>query len=201
MQYAPTPDRRAALTGSAAGLPPGNAPTGSAGAPSRHDDGEDVTVEQLLVLEANIDDMPGELFGHAMERLLAAGALDAWCAPLTMKKSRPGALLGALCRPADRVALVGVFLRETSTFGVRERAVTRYAAARDVRAVDTPYGPVRVKLKLLDGAVVGASPEYEDCRRLAMEQGVSLPQVYAAATAAALEADDVKVASDVTKSS
>jgi len=178
MQYAPTPDRRAALTESAAGLPPGNAPTGSAG-------GEDVTVEQLLVLEANIDDMPGELFGYAMERLLAAGALDAWCAPLTMKKARPGALLGALCRPADRAALVDVFLRETSTFGVRERAVTRYAAARDVRTVDTPYGPVRVKLKLLDGVVAGASPEYEDCRRLATEQGVPLPRVYAAAVAAA----------------
>ena len=181
MQYAPTPDRRAALTGSAGG--------------------EDVTVEQLLVLEANIDDMPGELFGHAMERLLAAGALDAWCAPLTMKKSRPGALLGALCRPADRAALVDVFLRETSTFGVRERAVTRYAAAREARTVDTPYGPVRVKLKLLDGVVAGASPEYEDCRRLAVEQGVPLPCVYAAALAVASEANDVTAASAPTKSS
>ena len=181
MQYAPTPDRRAALTGS-----PG---------------GEDVTVEQLLVLEANIDDMPGELFGHAMERLLAAGALDAWCAPLTMKKARPGALLGALCRPADRAALVGVFLRETSTFGVRERAVTRYAAAREARTVDTPYGSVRVKLKLLDGVVAGASPEYEDCRRLAAERGVPLPRVYAAAVAAASEANDVTAASAPTKSS
>jgi len=191
MQYAPTPDRQSALAGSAVGLPPGNAPTGSAGAPSRHDDGEDVTVEQLLVLEANIDDMPGELFGHAMERLLAAGALDAWCAPLTMKKSRPGALLGALCRPADRAALVDIFLRETSTFGVRARAVTRYAAAREARTVDTPYGPVRVKLKLLDGVVAGASPEYEDCRRLAIEHGVPLPRIYAVAMAAASETGDV----------
>ncbi len=181
MQYAPTPDRRAALTGSAGG--------------------EDVTVEQLLVLEANIDDMPGELFGHAMERLLAAGALDAWCAPLTMKKARPGALLGALCRPADRAALVGVFLRETSTFGVRERAVTRYAAAREARTVDTPYGPVRVKLKLLDGVVAGASPEYEDCRRLAAERGVPLPRVYAAAVAAASEAGDATAARAPTRSS
>jgi uncharacterized protein (TIGR00299 family) protein len=162
---------------------------------------EDVTVEQLLVLEANIDDMPAELFGYAMERLLAAGALDAWCAPLTMKKARPGALLGALCRPADRAALVGVFLRETSTFGVRARAVTRYAAAREARTVDTPYGPVRVKLKLLDGVVAGASPEYEDCRRLAMERSISLPRVYAAAIAAASDTGDVTAVSDVTKSS
>ena len=172
-----------------------------AGAPSRYDDGKDVTVEQLLVLETNIDDMPGELFGYALERLLAAGALDAWCAPLTMKKSRPGVLLGALCCPADRAALVGVFLRETSTFGVRERAVTRYAAAREVCTVATSYGSVRVKLKLLDGVVSGASPEYEDCRRLSVEQDIPLPRIYAAAVAAASNAGDVAAASAPTKSS
>ncbi len=172
-----------------------------AGAPNGHDDGEGLTVEQLLVLETNIDDMPAELFGHAMERLLAAGALDAWCAPLTMKKSRPGVLLGALCCPADRAALVGVFLRETSTFGVRERAVTRYAAAREVCTVATSYGSVRVKLKLLDGVVSGASPEYEDCRRLSVEQDIPLPRIYAAAVAAASNAGDVAAASAPTKSS
>jgi uncharacterized protein (DUF111 family) len=140
--------------------------------------------EELLVLEANIDDMPAELFGHAVERLLAAGALDAWCTPLTMKKSRPAVLLSALCRPADRAVVLDVLLRETSTFGVRERAVRRYAAGREVRRVETPFGAVAVKLKILDGAVVGAAPEYEDCRRLAAD-GVPLPQVYAAALAAA----------------
>jgi uncharacterized protein (DUF111 family) len=96
---------------------------------------------------------------------------------------------------------VDVFLRETSTFGVRERAVTRYAAAREARTVDTPYGPVRVKLKLLDGVVAGASPEYEDCRRLAAERGVPLPRVYATAVAVASEANDVTAASAPTKSS
>jgi len=148
------------------------------------EDSMDLEVEQLVVLEANIDDMPAELFGYAMERLLAAGALDVWCAPLMMKKARPGTLLGALCRPADRAALLGVFLRETSTFGVRERVVTRYAAARAVRTVDTPYGAVRVKLKLLDGAVAGAAPEYEDCRHLAATRNVPLTQVYTAALVA-----------------
>ena len=141
--------------------------------------------ERLLVLEANIDDMPAELFGHAMERLLEAGALDAWCTPLTMKKSRPGTLLSALCRPDERAALLDVVLRETSTFGVRVREITRYAAARELRRVETPFGPVSVKLKLLDGAPAGAAPEYEDCRRLAAERGVPLAQVYAAALAAA----------------
>ena len=142
--------------------------------------------ERLVVLQANVDDMPAELFGHAMERLLAAGALDAWCAPLTMKKSRPGTLLSAVCRPADRSALVGVFLRQTSTFGVRVAEVDRYAAGRELRSVDTRFGAVTVKLKLLNGVVAGASPEYEDCRRIAIERGLPLPQVYAAALAAAM---------------
>lgn len=145
----------------------------------------DAAAEQLLVLEANIDDMPAELFGHAVERLLAAGALDAWCTPLTMKKSRPAVMLSALCRPADRAALANLLFRETSTFGVRTRVVDRYAADREVRQVATPFGMVSVKLKILDGAVVGASPEYEDCRRLAAAQGIPLPQVYTAALAAA----------------
>lgn len=147
-------------------------------------DAAEPAAERLLVLETNIDDMPAELFGHALERLLEAGALDAWCAPLTMKKSRPATMLSVLCRPDDRARLLDIMLRETSAFGVRVREVTRYAAAREERTVETSYGPVRVKLKLLDGAVVGASPEYEECRRVARERGVPLPQVYAAAVAA-----------------
>jgi len=141
-------------------------------------------VETLMVLEANIDDMPAELFGHAMERLLVTGALDAWCSPLLMKKGRPATLLSALCRPGDRAAVLDVLMRETSTFGVRGYEVTRYAAGRETREVETPYGAVRVKLKLLDGVVAGLAPEYEDCRRVAAEQSVPLPLVYAAALAA-----------------
>ena len=141
-------------------------------------------VETLMVLEANIDDMPAELFGHAMERLLVTGALDAWCSPLLMKKGRPATLLSALCRPGDRAAVLDVLMRETSTFGVRGYEVTRYAAGRETREVETPYGVMRVKLKLLDGVVAGLAPEYEDCRRVAAEQSVPLPLVYAAALAA-----------------
>ncbi len=142
-------------------------------------------VETLVVLEANIDDMPAELFGYAVERLFAVGALDAWCSPLVMKKGRPATLLSALCRPDDRAAMLDVLMRETSTFGVRGYEVTRYAAARETREVETPYGVVRVKLKVLDGIVAGLAPEYEDCRRVAAERGVALPWVYAAALAAA----------------
>jgi uncharacterized protein (DUF111 family) len=148
-------------------------------------EGAEMEGEQLLVLEANVDDMPPELFGHALELALAGGALDAWCTPLTMKKSRPAAMLSVLCRPADRAALLDLLLRETSTFGVRVRDVTRYATARATRHVETPFGAVQVRLKILDGAVAGATPEYEDCRRMAAARGVPLAHVYAAALAAA----------------
>ncbi len=143
------------------------------------------SIETLVVLEANIDDMPAELFGYAVERLFAVGALDAWCSPLVMKKGRPATLLSALCRPNDRAAVLDVLMRETSTFGVRGYAVTRYAAGRETREAETPYGAVRVKLKVLDGVVAGLAPEYEDCRRVAAERGIALPLVYAAALAAA----------------
>ena len=148
-------------------------------------EGAEMQAKQLLVLETNVDDMQAELLGHALELALAAGALDAWCTPLTMKKSRPAAMLSVLCRPEDRAALLDLLLRETSTFGVRVRDVTRYASARETRQVETPFGTVQVKLKVLDGVVAGASPEYEDCRRLAAARGVPLPQVYAAALVAA----------------
>src|SRR5581483_7617100 len=84
-------------------------------------DDAEAGAERLAVLEANIDDMPAELFGYALERLLASGALDAWYTPLTMKKSRPAILLSALCRPPERAALRELIFQETSTFGIRER--------------------------------------------------------------------------------
>jgi len=146
---------------------------------------EDMQVETLVVLETSIDDMPAELLAHALEKLLTAGALDAWWTGMTMKKGRPGTLLSALCRPAHQASLIDIIMRETATLGLRARPVMRYAAARQGRAVETPYGRVGVVLKLLDGVVAGASPEYEDCRRRATQAGVGLPLVYAAATAAA----------------
>jgi len=165
-------------------LPP--SPAHGRGAGGEGPGGEESgSIETLVVLEANIDDMPAELFGYAVERLFAVGALDAWCCPLLMKKGRPATLLSALCRLDDRAAMLDVLLRETSTFGVRGYEVTRYAAARETREVETPYGAVRVKLKVLDGVVAGLAPEYEDCRRVAAERSVALPRVYAAALAAA----------------
>ena len=137
------------------------------------------------VLEANLDDATPQLLAHAVDLLLAAGALDAWVAPLTMKKGRPGHLLGALAPAPLRARLTELILRETPSLGVRVHAVERTALERRFEQVDTPYGPVRVKVGTLSGEDVNAAPEYEDCARLAREKGVPLKRVLAAAIAAA----------------
>lgn len=137
--------------------------------------------EPLVELRANLDDATGELVAYALERLLAAGALDAWAAPLVMKKGRPAVQLACLARPEQAPALAGLFLRETPTLGVRWSAAERLAAGRDWVEAATPWGPVRVKRKLLGGQVAGAAPEYEDCAAIARAHGVPLTAVYAAA--------------------
>ncbi|MBI5068849.1 MAG: nickel pincer cofactor biosynthesis protein LarC [Deltaproteobacteria bacterium] len=139
---------------------------------------------ELWLLEANLDDCPGQLVARAIEAALLAGALDAWAAPVTMKKGRPGLILGALAPAARREAVAHVFLRETTTLGVRFRAVERLEAERELLPVETPYGPVRVKVGRLGGEVLNAHPEWDDCAVRAREHGVPVKRVLDAAAAA-----------------
>jgi uncharacterized protein (TIGR00299 family) protein len=139
---------------------------------------------ELWVLEANLDDCPGQLVARAIEACLEEGALDAWAAPLTMKKGRPGILLGALAPAGRREPVARAILRETTTLGVRRYAVRRDELEREVVPVETMYGPVRVKVGRLDGREIGAHPEYEDCAARARERGVAVREVVAAALAA-----------------
>jgi uncharacterized protein (TIGR00299 family) protein len=150
--------------------------------------GEAVTAagaaEALVVVECNLDDCPGQLVARAIELALASGALDAWAAPITMKKGRPGLLLGALCEPGRRDAVARIFLTETSTLGVRFTAVERQALERELIEVATRYGPVRLKVGRLEGRVVNAQPEYHDCEARARERGVAVKEVLAEAASA-----------------
>lgn len=146
--------------------------------------GEEAPGGGLVVLEANLDDCPGQLVARAIEAALAAGARDAWAAPVTMKKGRPGVLLGALVDAGRRDAVARVFLEETTTLGVRFHAVDRIELDRELVPVATAYGEVRVKVGRREGAVVGASPEYDDCLARAKEHGVAVREVLAAALAA-----------------
>ena len=132
----------------------------------------------MLLMETNIDDMPAELFGHVQERLLAAGAADAWFTPIQMKKNRPGVLLSALCRPELEGELAALLLRETSTLGLRVQEVRRHEAAREVVRFRSSLGDAAVKVKRLPGRPPYAAPEYEVCRALAAAHGLPLIEVY-----------------------
>jgi pyridinium-3,5-bisthiocarboxylic acid mononucleotide nickel chelatase len=146
---------------------------------------EDTHAADVVELACNLDNASGEVLGYVLERLLAAGALDAWFTPIQMKKNRPAVKLSVLARPEDRERLADLLLRETPTLGVRYQALSRTVAGREIRAVETPWGRVRVKIKLLGGQPVAAAPEYEDCARLAAAAGVPLEQVMEAARRAA----------------
>ena len=137
--------------------------------------------QTLSLLSTNVDDMPGEWFGPLFDQLLAAGALDVWFTPIQMKKNRPGVTINVLADPARIPALRLILLRETTTLGIREEAVTRWHLFREIRTVQTPWGEVRVKVARLPDGTEKASPEFDDCLRLAQAHQVPLRQVYLAA--------------------
>ena len=132
----------------------------------------------MVLIETNIDDMTGEMLGYALEKLLASGAADAWFTPIQMKKGRPGVILSAICSEAAEEAIARLLLRETSTLGVRVRPVRRWEAEREVLEFESSLGPAAVKVKRLEGEEPRVAPEYEACRRLALEHGLPLAEVY-----------------------
>ncbi len=141
----------------------------------------------LELLQANVDDAPGEILGAAVETLLASGALDAWLEPITMKKGRGAYKVCALVETTNREKLTRLLMRETGSLGVRHLRTERTVAERRVVDVELPYGICRVKVGSLDGEDFIATPEYEDAARLARENGLSLPRVYADARVALRE--------------
>jgi uncharacterized protein (TIGR00299 family) protein len=138
------------------------------------------TGEEVL-LETNIDDMPGEVFGYLMDRLFEAGALDVFYTPIFMKKNRPAVQVSVIASANRRADLERLLLTETTTFGVRCLPIDRVKSERRHETVETPYGPVRRKRKEWQGELLDAVPEYDDCARLARERGVPFRTVYEAA--------------------
>ena len=133
-------------------------------------------MDEVFELACNLADMTPEDVGFAMERLLEAGALDVYTLPIGMKKNRPGTMLCVLCKPEDRQRMAEGMFRYTTTLGIRETAHGRYVLRRESRTRQTPFGPVREKLAEGFG-VSRRKPEYEDIRRIALEQGLSPRQV------------------------
>jgi hypothetical protein len=140
---------------------------------------------EVWVIEANIDDMSPQIAGYARGRLLAAGALDATLTPVFMKKDRPGYTLTVLAALENREALADLVFAETTTLGLRMYPAQRRILDREWKTVTTPYGEVRVKIASQSGKVKTVTPEYEDCKKLALEKGVPLKDVLAAAIRAA----------------
>ncbi|NJN53045.1 MAG: nickel pincer cofactor biosynthesis protein LarC, partial [Gammaproteobacteria bacterium] len=138
-------------------------------------------VETLELLSTNLDDMNPEWLPPLLERLLAAGALDAWLTPILMKKGRPAHTLSVLCAPMLVDVLRSLVYQHSTTLGVRQQTVQRSSLPRTIHAVDTPWGAVSVKVARLPGGEQRAVPEYADCRRISEAHGVSLSRIYEAA--------------------
>jgi len=131
----------------------------------------------VVVAETNIDDSTPEILGYVMERLLEEGALDVFFSPIQMKKNRPATQLSFLCRPQQLDNLARLVLAETSAIGLRHYHAGRIILERRVEERQTPFGPVRFKLVFDNGLLLRAIPEYEDCRRIARERGISCREV------------------------
>ena len=130
--------------------------------------------DEVVVLDANLDDATGEQVGHVFDALFEAGALDVFASPITMKKNRPGIQLSVIATDATVNACEDVLFRETTTFGIRRHRCKRTKLDRSSEEVETRFGPIHVKIGRRGGRVVKVSPEYEDCARASREHGVGL---------------------------
>ncbi|MDR2501030.1 MAG: nickel pincer cofactor biosynthesis protein LarC [Treponema sp.] len=139
----------------------------------------DLLAEELILLEANIDDMSGEELGFLMERLFEAGALDVTLSPCVMKKSRPGTLVSALIPPARLADLRRTMFRGSTTIGFRESPVRRLALRREAARITASFGEARTKRVFYEGRLLREKIEYEDRARLAREQNCSLAEAEA----------------------
>jgi len=140
-----------------------------------------VGADEMVLIATNIDDANPEIYEHVIDRLLAAGARDVYLTPVHMKKNRPGIVLNVLCSEDDREPLTDLLLSETTAIGVRYHTVRRKLLARESVTVSTEFGPVRVKIAQGPDGRDNVAPEYEDCRRVAIERKVPLKVVYQAA--------------------
>jgi pyridinium-3,5-bisthiocarboxylic acid mononucleotide nickel chelatase len=137
--------------------------------------------EEIAVIEANLDDMNPQIYGYFLEKALAAGALDVYTTPVQMKKNRPGTLLTVLCKPQDTNTVMSLIFAETTTFGARTYRAQRRILPREWVNVGTEFGEVRIKVSRVNGRILHVAPEFEDCRKLAVEKNVPLQRVIAEA--------------------
>lgn len=139
----------------------------------------------MSLLETNIDDMNPELYAVIAQKLFTQGARDVWWTPIQMKKNRPAITFSVLALQEDEAKLANLLLRESTTLGLRVHHIGRYEAQRRMRPVETPFGTIPIKLKLINDEVLGAMPEFDACKEAAKVHNISTREVYEAAVACA----------------
>ncbi|MGU9538401.1 nickel pincer cofactor biosynthesis protein LarC [Clostridium tepidum] len=140
----------------------------------------DIEKEEAIILECNIDDMNSEIYEYVINKLLYEGASDAYITPIIMKKTRPAAKLTVLCENKLENIMKEIIFKETTTLGIRKYSVEKSMLKRKVEKVNTIYGEVSVKKSYLKGQVLNSKPEYEDCKKIALENNISIKEVYKA---------------------
>jgi len=141
--------------------------------------------ERVAVMETSIDDMNPQIYDYLIEKMLHMGVMDVFLVPLHMKKTRPGMLLTVLCKIKMMDQITDFLLAETTTIGVRWRIDHRMKARREIRTEKTTHGDIGFKIAKIGDRTVNVSPEYEDCKRVAMKKNVPLKNVMDAARSAA----------------
>ena len=180
--YAPLPTMRIKASGYGAG---GRETPGQpnllrllVGEESEQSPSSDQSAQSIAVIETVIDDSTPQVLAYVSEQLLAAGAWDVYRASVQMKKGRTGVQVTVLCRPSLVPVLRDVLFRETTTIGLRWRLENKSSLAREFSTIETAWGPVCIKIaRWPNGEVANAAPEYEDCRRLAVQHSVPLKQI------------------------
>lgn len=188
-EFGPQPPMKIQTSGYGAGTrqTPGNANVLRVSLGERVEAANTSPEEQVAVMDATIDDMTPQVYGYFQERALAAGALDVYCAPIYMKKNRPALKVTCVCALADVDRIAELVFRETTTIGVRYTTARRKTLRREFLLVQTDFGAVAMKISFLEDRPVNCVPEFEDCRRLAMEKGVAVKEVQSAAVHAYLK--------------
>ena len=139
---------------------------------------DDLEIGEAVIIECNIDDMNPELYDALMDSLFAAGAHDVFFTPIIMKKSRPAVMVSVLCDMGKQQSIEEVLWLNSSTFGLRSYKVAKSMLRRETVKVKTKYGEITLKNGYLNGRIIKSKPEYEDCKKLAKEKGVSIQDIY-----------------------
>ncbi len=144
---------------------------------SCEDTASGLEVERVAVAETNIDDMNPQMYDYLIEQMLRMGALDVFLVPIQMKKNRPGTMLCVICQPELLSRFAEFLLKETTSIGLRWRIDDRFKVGREIKEVQTKFGPMKFKVAHLGNTTVNVAPEYDDCKRVALEKKIPLKEV------------------------